>query len=171
MSNTLTEAGRAVVVLRSAGEQSVVNGTNTLCPGLGFSCRHTLTPHHECAAFTPVMNTSTLLFTCVIRFRTRTTTWSCERSIQLVVTGCFAVKKATEAGGVGWICGNRRWFVTNNSPIVIRQRHSITGTRPTHCRPCVGDPRRYGGRDIVCGKQPGAQAVRSTTVLSTIIWC
>ena len=118
----------------------MVNEINTLCPGLGFCCRHTLTPHLDCAAFTPVTKSSTLLFTCLIRFRTRTTTWSCERSIQLVTTGCFTLKKATGAGGVGWICGNRRWFVTNNSPKVVRQRHSITGTQPTHYRPCVEKP-------------------------------
>jgi len=54
----------------STVEQSVVNGINTLCPGMGFCCRHTLTPLHDCAAFTLVTKSRTLLFTCLIRFRT-----------------------------------------------------------------------------------------------------
>ena len=66
----------------------------------------------------------------MIRLRTQTTTWSRGRSIQPVVTEYSAPKKATGVCEVGWVCSNRRWFLTNNSPTPGGQeRHSTAGPR------------------------------------------
>jgi hypothetical protein len=128
-STTLTEAARALIHSEKYSRTTRGEWSNALCPGLEHSCRPTLSLH-ECAAFIPVTRSGAHIFTWLIRFRTQTTIRSRERSIQPVVTGCSAAKKATSVGEVGFACSNRRWSFTNSSPITMLQvRHSMSGTR------------------------------------------
>ena len=76
---------------------------------------------------------------------------------------------------MGWLCGNRRWFVTNNPPPLVRpERHSMTGTYHDQMSPVGWEsqaPWRVRSR---MWEQPTAQGARPTAptaVLSSIIWC